>query len=96
MNHKALLYGLTLIQRLSVLSYTRDSTRLPYIMVKKFKNVKNEKRECLIPPLHLVTPLEAKGPHVPDGHSTQRATATNSSRAEVKLGPCAQLPEAGS
>ena len=32
----------------------------------------------------------------PDGLSSQRATATGASRAEVKLGPCTQLPEAGS
>ena len=55
----------------------------------------NSVRMCvLIVHLHLVTPLE--GPRVPDGLSAQRAAATIFSRAEVKLGPCAQLSEAGS
>eukprot|EP00964_Phaeocystis_antarctica_P121289 scaffold84966_cov68-Phaeocystis_antarctica.AAC.11 len=32
---------------------------------------------------------------VPAGPSAQRATATGDPRAEVKVGPCAQLSEAG-
>ena len=34
--------------------------------------------------------------NVRDNASVQRATATTDARAEVKLGPCAQLSEAGS